>query len=304
MRAILVATSVSLFFAACAAPRSDGGARAVVGAAVGTASVAATAAIEPVAASAPARAAPIAAPLEVTLVARWDPMASSKYQLAESSPELAALYAAGPAEPERAWSSASFAFLLPPAAAEPGATWLLDARPCLPFLRQFHPGATLDLHHASFGEGAAATLLSASPARFDVLFRVHAEIEAIPGELYYTPAQFEGRLVWDRAAERVLAFELAVPPRDTNVDVNARVDRQILADIGYAPEMSLRLARAAAAVEARDLAEPRRALARALYGGFTAIDWLPFEAATLRARADARPLHVLILFGTLDDESC
>ena len=247
---------------------------------------------------------PSLAEAAVTLLARWVPMASSKYDLAESSPELAALYAAGPAEPERAWSSSSFAFLLPPEGAEPGATWPLDARPCLPLLRQFHPGATLDLHHG-FGaqEGAAATLLASSPERLDVLFRVHAEIEAVPGELYYTPSQFEGRLVWDRIAERVLAFELAVPPRDTNVDVNALVDTQIQADIGFAPEMSLRMDRASAPEE-RDLAEPRRALRRALYGGFSDIDWLPLETAAQRARAEKRPLHVLILFGTLDDESC
>jgi hypothetical protein len=296
MRSILASCSLTLLFGACASP-SPAGSDASAGVA--------TPALGTVEASAPAPAAPSSASSDVTLVARWVPMGSSKYRLEESSPEVRAFYAAGLAEPEHTWSSSSFAFLLPPEGTEPGTTWPLDARPCLPFLRQFHPGATLDLHHG-FGarEGAAATLLAASPERLDVLFRVHAEIEAIPGELYYTPAQFEGRLVWDRVAERVLAFELAVPPRDTNVDVNALVDTQIQADIGYAPEMSLRMHHAQAAAEERDLAEPRRALGRALYGGFTAIEWLPLDAAAARARAERRPLHVLILFGTLDDESC
>ncbi len=254
-------------------------------------------------ASAPA---PAAAEHRLTLVARWAPIASSKYHLEKESKELAVLLAAGPALPEEAWSASAFAFLLPPEGTAAGAAWRLVAAPFLPFLRQFHPGATLTLHHGYGSQvGAVATLLSESPTRFDVLFRLHAEIEAIPGALYYTPAQFEGRLVWDRLTREVLHFQLAVPPRDTNVDVNARIrEDMIAADIGFVPEMSLRLADTAFSPGETDLEPARQALERAIYGGFTEIEWMPLAQAAHRARAEERPLHVLILFGALDDESC
>jgi hypothetical protein len=55
--------------------------------------------------------------------------------------------------------------------------------------------------------------------------------------------------------------------------------------------------------EAIDEAEARQRLARMFYG-FAAIQWTPFETALAKAKAEKKPLHVVVLFGTLDDESC
>ena len=44
-------------------------------------------------------------------------------------------------------------------------------------------------------------------------------------------------------------------------------------------------------------------LARRFYA-FAAVPWLPFDRAVQRARRLGRPLHAVVLFGALDDESC
>jgi hypothetical protein len=50
-------------------------------------------------------------------------------------------------------------------------------------------------------------------------------------------------------------------------------------------------------------AEARLLLARRFYA-FAAVEWLPFEVAVKRARKEKKPLHAVLLFGSLDDESC
>lgn len=79
----------------------------------------------------------------------------------------------------------------------------------------------------------------------------------------------------------------------------------VAADIGWVPRMELsggELAEAAWASSVPD-EEARVALRRAFYP-FAALDWLPFEEAVVASAERKKPLHLVLLFGCLDDDSC
>ncbi|MEO6708537.1 MAG: hypothetical protein ABIP42_03115, partial [Planctomycetota bacterium] len=155
--------------------------------------------------------------------------------------------------------------------------------------------------------GCYATLLRAD-STLDVLLRVHAEFALVADRVLFTPAQFEARLVVDPRARRVVSFSLAVPDRDTNVDINVREELREgnwigRADIGYVPRLGLATRTEAPGLPDAELAAARARLARSFYP-FASIDWKPLAQAWASARATKRPLHVVQLFGTIDDESC
>ncbi len=249
---------------------------------------------------------------EFELEAFWEPCRESKYDLFEESEPLRNVE---PAEERQRHGAEEFAALLPREQVAVGDVWEVDAAAVLPFLRQFHPGARAELHHG-FGAapGTYACLRAADPRRAEVLFRAHAEFELANGVLY-TPAQFEGRIVLDHIANKLVSFHLALPSRNPNVDVNVPMEfgespegprgKRILADIGWVPRMEL-VGRKSMPVEGtRSISDDdaRALLARRFYA-FEAIEWRPFEEAVLRARELGKPLHVVVLFGALDDESC
>jgi hypothetical protein len=195
---------------------------------------------------------------------------------------------------------------------ELGETWPVPRDAVLPFLRQIHPGARAELHHG-FGAypGAFACLRAVSEEHVEVLFRAHAELE-LEGGVTYTPAQLEGRLVLERASGRPLALSIALPDRDTNVDVNVPMEPRpdvpeggFLADIGWVPRMEVASVPAAPIAWTSSIpdVDARARLARRFYP-FARVDWLPFDEAVAAARELGKPLHVVVLFGALDDESC
>ena len=55
--------------------------------------------------------------------------------------------------------------------------------------------------------------------------------------------------------------------------------------------------------ERRSVDEARKRVARGFYP-FARIDWLTLEEGLAESRASDRPLHVILLFGSLEDESC
>jgi hypothetical protein len=245
----------------------------------------------------------------------WEDFRSSKYRLFERYPELRGF---APACERREVEAAAFRTLLPAEPVAIGDTWELAAESGLAFLRQLHPGATSELHHEGVAApGAYGCLAAWSEERALVALRIHAEFVLAEDEQgrksWLTPAQFAGTLVLDRQRGAVLGFALGLPPRDTNVDVNVpfqedeRTGSYGLADIGFIPRMQL-LGGDVALVgltwqHALPEQEVRRRLARRFYAA-AAIDWLPFPEAVTRAKARSLPLFALILFGTLDDESC
>ena len=244
-------------------------------------------------------------PEACVLRARWEPLAESKYGL-YGSQELRDLLGAGPSEPERGHPRERFAALLPAEDVELGEPFALEPEHFLVFLRQFHPGAT---PRPRYGQpGAFGCLIARDDESLELFYRVHAGFQ-LDADVFLTPAQFEGRLLWERAPGRPLAFSLALPARNTNVDINARIGDHGVADIGFVPVMELALEPAVDGDHARAGGERveldvARARLRSAFYRFAAIGWLPLVEAHRRAQEQAKPLHVVILFGTLDDESC
>jgi hypothetical protein len=248
----------------------------------------------------------------ITLRAHWEPCRESKYGLFA---ENEVLRTPRPVVEERSYGAECFAAFLPKDAVQVGDAWTVDRAAVLPFLRQFHPGARAEMHHG-FGAygGAHACLVAQSAQYFEILVRAHAEFLLEAG-ITYTPAQFEGRLVVERQTGRLTAFQLALPSRNTNVDVNVPTTsskspdgppiESVMADIGWVPRMELAGGRIPDArwSESIPIEEARSQLARRFYP-FTRIGWRPFAEAVQRAHSLDRPLHVVVLFGTLDDESC
>ena len=268
---------------------------------------------------APERFLPRLAPAaEIALEAVWEPCRRSKYGLFAQTEVLSK---PAPAEARRTYTAAELAPFLPPEPVAVGETWPVSREAVIPFLRQFHAGARSELH-STRDEGAFACLRAVSGERLEILFRAHAEFQLTP-DVVYTPAQFEGRLLIDRAKELPLALSLVLPDRDTNVDVNVTTSGRIasgdsvlvfpdleksmtLADIGWVPRMALTSPSPAQASEwtaSIPDADARLRLARSFYP-FARLEWLPFFAAMDRARERDKPVLVVVLFGTLDDESC
>lgn len=259
--------------------------------------------------------------LPIELVASWEPLTDTVYGFEREQPVCRDW---APAKQRASYPTELFRPLLPPegTAVAVGETWPVDPKHLLPFLRQFHPGATDTLHHGDFGgmpapagvaaPGAWACLRAVGPERAEVMVRVHAEFrlegDGSPGRTsWLTPAQFEGRMVVDRARGSVVAFRLALPDQSANVDLNVASGGGILADIGRIPRMELAggepLADSLPGTREIPLEDARRSLRQRFYR-FSEIDWLTLEDGLARSLESGDPLHVILLFGSLEDESC
>lgn len=233
--------------------------------------------------------------------AEWSPIADSTYKIHEKS-EYARYFNLKPAQPAKTYSAAAFQTLLPAGRMAVGDVWALPEEATLDLLRQFHPAPTTAMHHGTGGGGGFACLRAVSPQYAEIALRLQAEFVLEPQKAYYTPAQFAGRLLIDRKERRVVEFVLELPDRNSNVDINVLP----YADIVYVPRMRLGGGTAPEHIEwAKTVAleEARSRLAAKLYK-FAGIRWTPFAEALDRAKAEKKPLHVVVLFGTLDDESC
>ncbi|MEM9382709.1 MAG: hypothetical protein AAGB93_22335 [Planctomycetota bacterium] len=268
------------------------------------------------------------------LRAEWSPIARSHHEFhLEEETGLAETLNPGVRREVAEYRWRHVAPLLPPEGTEPGDVWEPPIVPIVALVRQLHPSAKSRMHHhdllSSIGRadegdeegappksvpmpgapiGARATLLEATDATLDVLLRAHVEFHLEGGRVFYTPAQFEGRLVVDRIARRVVAFSLAVPDRDSNVDMNVYElgtdgEEEGRADIGYVPRLGLWTDAPVPRRNEEALEAARLRLRRAFYP-FASIEWLPLTDALARSRGTGKPLHVVQLFGTLDDESC
>ncbi|MEM6673505.1 MAG: hypothetical protein AAF726_11730 [Planctomycetota bacterium] len=260
-----------------------------------------------------------------SLAAEWSPIARSAYGFhLDVQSGLGDVLDPGPSVPLRSYDWDAVAPLLPPDRAVVGDVWEPDVAPIVEILRQLDPSASAVLHHhhapvpssdptklpelgpplPSAPLGVRATLLAGGPI-VDVLLRAHVEFHLEDRAVYYTPGQFEGRLVFDREAQRVVAFHLAVPDRDSNVDINVEegFGRAGMVDIGYVPRLGVRTKAIPPERDPATLDEARLRLRRAFYA-FARIDWLPLDDAVLESERTGKPLHVVVLFGTLDDESC
>jgi hypothetical protein len=252
---------------------------------------------------------------ELELTAAWEPCRTSTYGLFHETPVLRK---PAPARERERYDGALFRPFLPGKAVALGEVWEVDGQAILDFLRQFHAGAVL---RAGFGGGEVpgtyACLRALSEDAFEILLRAHAAFELEDGVIY-KPAQFEGRLVVERASGKLLSFRLELPSRDPNVDVNVPAGylmeyvledgtqaQGMSADIGWVPRMELASGDPPELAWSQELPlEEARLKLRTCFYAFAALGWLPFEEAVLRAQAEQKPLHLVLLFGALDDDSC
>ena len=262
----------------------------------------------------------------VQVQAYWDPIADASLGLPDHSPKHAALFKnLSPAHVSREYDVDAFKAFFPKGSVPVGHVWELDMNEVLPFLRQFHPGATAEMHINPGGEGAIevfgrrivlikvglesegafACLRALSPTHAEIVFRIHAEfVLDEEARAYFTPAQFTGRLILNRNNGTILDFWLYLPQRKTNVDINAFGG----ADMVYVPRMEL------IAQNAHDQSDivwetvitenAAKDLLETSFYKFSEIERLPIEEAVAQAQAENRPIHVVLTWGVFDDESC
>lgn len=246
----------------------------------------------------------IAEDLFLRVQSYWEPIQDATYNLHNRSPRHIELFDLKPAQFIREYGVDDFKGFLPMAAVTVGDVWALDQSRILSFLDQFHPGATTSLHHGTGQEGAFACLRALSSYYAEIVFRIHAEFKLDEPKAYFTPAQFVGRLTINRKKGALSKFFLNLPPRNSNVAIKAFGQ----ADMVFVPHMALisNVTDNRQKVEWETTItekEARKSLALKFYK-FAEIEWTPIEEAVERAQVEDRPIHAIILFGTLDDESC
>ena len=136
------------------------------------------------------------------------PIADTTYNLHKKSPENIELFDLSPHEATREYNGEAFKCFSPRVnCVAVGDVWELNLDSVIPFLSQFHPGATGKLRHGQ--KGAFACLRALSPDYADITFRIHAEFtlatrrkpgwkpgthEHLIDEARFIPSQFTGRL--------------------------------------------------------------------------------------------------------------
>ena len=154
-------------------------------------------------------------------------------------------------------------------------------------------------------DGGFASLRALSSNYAEIVFRIHAEfLLDAEASAYFTPAQFTGRLILNRNSGTIREFWLYLPPRNTNVDINAFN----AADMVFVPRMELI---GQNADDQGDIVwetgiteeEAKSMLAAAFYKS-AEIERYPIDEVIAQAQAKDRPIHVLMTWGVFDDESC
>jgi hypothetical protein len=228
------------------------------------------------------------------------------------------------AVPSKSYSGSAFRTFLPPGPATVGDVWDLKEEGLLTFLRQFHPGATLKLHiNNGDSPGAYACLRRFSEEYAEIVFRVHAEFVLRDG--FFTPGQFTGSLVIDRKSCRPVYFRMYLPPGPVNFDTGWRIvgtgrgamvvngkeveiEATHATDAGSVARMELiggdaELTEHVQWAQAKSLDEVNAELALRFYK-FKQIKWVDFGRSLALAKEAGKPLHVVAVDGTFDDESC
>ena len=259
--------------------------------------------------------------------AHWDPIADSSLDLPNHSPKHAALFDdLSPAHPSQEYEADAFTVFFPKGGVAIGDLWELDANEIIPFLRQFHPGATAKIRSNPGGkstldmffnftltlskvglesEGAYACLRALSSSYAEIVFRIHADflLDRDAGA-YFTPAQFTGRLILNRNTGTIREFWLYLPPRNSNVDFYAFGG----ADMLFVPRMELigqnTDDRSDIVWETAITEENAKTMLAASFYKSADIERFPIEDIVAQAQAKNRPIHLLLTWGVFDDESC
>ncbi len=268
---------------------------------------------------------PLRSAASMPVQAHWEPIADATYNLhqltkeqfhrlkerAMESPSPVAvdmtweqvldLFNFKPAHPIKEYSTAHFQAFLPTSPVKVGDVWALEPEGVLPFLRQFHPGATTVLsvfsRRTRKHEGVKACLRALSPEYADIVLRIHGQFWLKAPRTRLLPAQFSARLLLNWHEGIVCRFSLSLPARNSNMDINMFG----AADIVFVPRMGLSYL---SDTSLPDIAwetsiskkEANKKLARAFYK-FAAIEWVSSEEAVELAKATNRPIHAVVFFG-------
>lgn len=263
---------------------------------------------------------------DLDVTAHWAPFTESLYKFGERWETLMALT---PADPAKTWRQQQLAVFLPPTDIKFGDVWPVDVENVLPFLHQLHEGATAKPNHGGGAPGAFAAVTAENDDWLRVRCRVHAYFKLKDG--FYTPSQFAGDFIIRRDSSKIVAFRLGIPARRNNVDLNWETGEVVtvrgpdgkpmngpdgkpmqvksaIADIGYCSRLELvggdwEATKSIGWDRQWSYRESDLAFQKRFYH-FAKINWLPFEEAVAEAKAAKKPLHVVALFGVLDDESC
>ena len=181
-------------------------------------------------------------------------------------------------------------------------------------LQQFHHNVFLQNR---FGpRGGVAIIRAKAGSIVDIVFRIHAEYQLnehpqLP--FWFTPAHFAGSLLFDTDTNRVLRFELYLPTlRKLNIDMEWIVSsdeiegEKMEVDIGYTSSMRLHtnLTLELPAWEEEISAENATLELECILYPFKKISYLEIRDAVETARAEDKLVHSIIMWGSLDDQSC
>jgi hypothetical protein len=180
--------------------------------------------------------------------------------------------------------------------------------------------------HLRFGpRGTVGVVRAENDEYWDILIRAHVEFQLndypdLP--FWFTPAQFAGRLIMSKDSSHIVLFEMEVPTNRTlNIDMewisSPNGDRNEV-DIGFVPLMKLSSMgpsrKEGTTTPLPPEAEPkwtkviamqsaRNLLERFMYP-FKAVKYHDFKEAFDLASEQQKPVHHILLWGALDDQSC
>ena len=209
------------------------------------------------------------------------------------------------AEPEKQYPALVFQAFLPSEPVSVGECWEIQEEGVLTLLQQLHPNPRLKLTiDSGDSRGLWACLRAKNDELAEILFRVHAEFIMESGK--FTPSQFAGNLVIDKAQEKIVFFRMYVPPTTLNFDAGWTRDEGTAAEIGFCPKMEISAGTQLPDVEftaSITQEEAESALSSRFYK-FQQINWVSLEKALEIAPAQGKPIHVISIDGPLFDEAC
>ncbi|XP_071517537.1 selenoprotein N-like isoform X1 [Panulirus ornatus] len=181
-------------------------------------------------------------------------------------------------------------------------------------LSLFHPQPFLQSRYGP--RGAAAVVQAKNSDCLDIWFRVHAEFQLnTPPRwpLWFTPAAFIGRLIINATDLDVKFFSLHVPTdKPLNVDLEwltgPNEDEDMEVTITFIREMSAKTAgpvSSSAFTWTQQIQEEESLmlLEKELYQ-FMQVEYHNFTEAYRAASYQGQPVHSLVLWGVLGDQSC
>jgi hypothetical protein len=261
---------------------------------------------------------------KLELTAHWTQIGKGRDKLDEYAPETvyAVFRDAKPDRPTRICSERELSVFMPEKVESPGQMWALDLEKVAEILKQFHPHVSM--HLAAKGrragpDGAFATLRAESDDYLDIAFRIHAEFNLTPKDfrrhllqktLWCTPACFAGRMVVNRKAGTVDYFYLDLP-QDKSLNMHLTMFVPPYGehhDIVRVEHMRLEGGNSRLLEETRwnrqvDLAAAKARLTHQFYK-FNDIDWVPADKALAAAHERHKPIFAMVMWGSLDDQSC